>query len=227
MTKIKLCGLRRLEDIETANLLKPDYIGFVFAKKSKRYISPEEATVLKKRLEEVNALYKQEISESKDNQNNSKLENVIKAVGVFVNEEVEKVAELLNTGIIDLAQLHGSEDEEYISRLRNLTDKPIIQAFKIEKKEDLIKAEKSTADHILLDAGAGDGMVFNWELLKGFERPYFLAGGLNPQNVGEAVRKLNPYGVDVSSGIETDGFKDPVKMQKFVETVGRYAQYST
>ena len=227
MTKIKLCGLRRLEDIETANLLKPDYIGFVFAKKSKRYISPEEATVLKKRLEEVNALYKQEISESKVNQNNSKLENVIKAVGVFVNEEVEKVAELLNTGIIDLAQLHGSEDEEYISRLRNLTDKPIIQAFKIESKEDLIKAEKSIADHILLDAGAGDGMVFNWELLKGFERPYFLAGGLNPQNVGEAVRKLNPYGVDVSSGIETDGFKDTVKMQKFVETVGRYAQYST
>ena len=227
MTKIKLCGLRRLEDIETANLLKPDYIGFVFAKKSKRYISPEEATVLKKRLEEVNALYKQEISESKDNQNNSKLENVIKAVGVFVNEEAGKVAELLNAGIIDLAQLHGSEDEEYIRRLRNLTDKPIIQAFKIEKKEDLIKAEKSTADHILLDAGAGDGMVFNWELLKGFERPYFLAGGLNPQNVGEAVRKLNPYGVDVSSGIETDGFKDPVKMQKFVETVGRYAQYST
>ena len=194
MTKIKLCGLRRLEDIETANLLKPDYIGFVFARKSKRYISPEEAAILKSKA-------------------------IMKAVGVFVNEEVEKVAELLNTGIIDLAQLHGSEDEEYIRRLRNLTDKPIIQAFMIEKKEDLIKAEKSTAEHILLDAGAGDGMVFNWELLKGFERPYFLAGGLNPQNVGEAVRKLNPYGVDVSSGIETDGYKDSKKMREFVEIV--------
>ncbi len=230
MTKIKLCGLRRIEDIETVNLLKPDYIGFVFAPKSKRYIIPIEAAKLKKLL----------------NTDNSKL---IRAVGVFVDEDVKKVAELLNTGVIDIAQLHGNEDEEYISRLRNCLDvrvlSPqnndainqinlkitnaletsntdsgrIIKAFKIKTKEDLKKAKSSTADYILLDAGAGDGMRFNWDLLQGFDRPYFLAGGLDPENVKEAITKLHPYGVDVSSGIETDGYKDPIKMEKFVSDI--------
>ena len=211
MTKIKLCGLRRVEDIDAANLLKPDYIGFVFVEKSKRYISPDEARVLKERLnKDLNA------DNLKDSGNKK-----IRAVGVFVNEDVLKVAELLNTGIIDLAQLHGSEDEDYIYRLRSLTDKPIIQAVKVQTTEDLLRAEASGADYILLDAGAGDGVTFDWDLLKGFKRPYFLAGGLDPQNVGEVVRNIKPYGVDVSSGIETDGFKDPVKMQQFVENVRR------
>lgn len=211
MTKIKLCGLRRVEDIDAANLLKPDYIGFVFVEKSKRYISPDEARVLKERLnKDLNA------DNLKDSGNKK-----IRAVGVFVNEDVGIVAELLNTGIIDLAQLHGSEDEDYICRLRSLTDKPIIQAVKVQTTEDLLRAEASGADYILLDAGAGDGVTFDWDLLKGFKRPYFLAGGLDPQNVGEVVRNIKPYGVDVSSGIETDGFKDPVKMQQFVENVRR------
>ena len=224
MTKIKLCGLRRIEDIETVNLLLPDYIGFVFAPKSKRYITPDEAAKLKKLL----------------NGNTTKL---IKAVGVFVDEDVEKVAELLNTGVIDIAQLHGNEDENYIRELRRLITKKtsdeqkdasidnpgknkdnkyegcIIKAFKIKTKEDLEKAKTSTADYILLDAGAGDGMRFNWDLLQGFDRPYFLAGGLDPENVKEAITKLHPYGVDVSSGIETDGYKDPEKMREFVHNV--------
>jgi phosphoribosylanthranilate isomerase len=194
MTKIKLCGLRRAEDIEAAVLLKPEYIGFVFYKKSKRYISPEEARILKSILDTDH----------------------IKAVGVFVNENPKTVADLLEKGIIDIAQLHGDEDESYIKALRKLTDRPLIKAFKIKTKEDLKKAEASSADTILLDAGMGDGVSFDWDLLKSFNRPYILAGGLDPLNVKDAVEKLHPYGVDVSSGIETAGVKDIDKMREFV-----------
>ena len=194
MTKIKLCGLRRAEDIEAAVLLKPEYIGFVFYKKSKRYISPEEARILKSILDTDH----------------------IKAVGVFVNENPKTVADLLEKGIVDIAQLHGDEDEEYIKALRKLTDRPLIKAFKIKTKEDLKKAEASSADMILLDAGMGDGVSFDWNLLKNFNRPYILAGGLDPLNVKGAVEKLHPYGVDVSSGIETTGVKDIGKMREFV-----------
>ena len=191
MTKIKLCGLRRAEDIEAANLLKPDYIGFVFYKKSKRYISFEQARILKSMLK-------------------------VKAVGVFVDENPKVVADLLEKGIIDLAQLHGSEDEAYIRDLRKLTDKPLIKAFQIKTAEELKKVEESSADMILLDAGTGDGVSFDWDLLKSFNRPYFLAGGMTPENVRPAIEKLHPYGVDVSSGIETDGVKDVKKMRAFM-----------
>ncbi|MER2235236.1 MAG: phosphoribosylanthranilate isomerase [Candidatus Limivicinus sp.] len=196
MTRIKLCGLTRPCDIEAANRLKPDYIGFVFAKKSRRYVSPEQAEALKKQLSPE-----------------------IRAVGVFVSEDPDTVAGLLNRGIIDLAQLHGSEDEAYLTRLRDLTDRPLLQAFRVAGEEDLHRAESSSADGILLDAGAGDGAVFDWKLLKGWSRPYFLAGGLEPGNVREAIRMLQPWGVDVSSGIETDGKKDPEKMAAFVTAV--------
>ena len=204
MTKIKLCGLRRAEDIEAAKLLKPEYIGFVFYRKSKRYISPEEAHILKS------------ILDSGTSRSDTNLPDHTEVVGVFVNENPKTVADLLEKGIIDIAQLHGDEDEEYIKSLRKLTDRPLIKAFKIKTKEDLKRAEVSSADMILLDAGMGDGVSFDWDLLKSFNRPYFLAGGLVPENVGDAVTSLHPYGVDVSSGIETDGFKDPEKMRKFV-----------
>ena len=196
MTGIKLCGLKRECDIEVTNKLNPDFIGFVFAEKSKRYVNPIEAAKLKEML-------------GKD----------IKAVGVFVNESPEAVAGLLNKGTIDMAQLHGSEDEEYISRLRSLTDKPLIKAIKVQSKADIEAADESSADYVLLDSGAGTGMTFNWQLIKGIKRPYFLAGGLNPENVAEAVKTLNPYAVDVSSGIETDGLKDEAKMADFVSIV--------
>jgi len=195
-TGIKLCGLTRPEDIACANRLKPDYVGFVFAKKSKRYVSPERAAGLKKQLD-----YR------------------IKAAGVFVDEAPEKVAELLNDGIIDIAQLHGSEDASYIAALRSMTNKPVIDAYKIKSPADLEKAEKSTADYLLLDSGAGTGETFDWSILEGFERPYFLAGGLSPENAGRAVRTLHPYAVDVSSGIETNGLKDQKKMAEFVSAV--------
>ena len=208
MTKIKLCGLRRAEDIEAANLLKPDYIGFVFYKKSKRYISYEEAKILKRYLSPEAAGRLRE-----------KLNPSVSAVGVFVREAPEVVAGLLNGGIIDLAQLHGNEDEAYIKALRKLTDKPLIKAFQIKTTEELKKAEDSSADMILLDAGTGDGVSFDWDILKSFNRPYFLAGGMTPENVSPAIEKLHPYGVDVSSGIETDGFKDLKKMREFVYNV--------
>ena len=217
MTKIKMCGLRKPEDIEAVNEWKPDYVGFVFAPKSKRYVTAEQAAELKAHLDPK-----------------------IQAVGVFVDEAPERVAALLNEGVIDLAQLHGSEDEEYLVKLRKLTEKPIIQAFRIRTKEDAERAMQSSADEILLDSGAGTGSTFNWEMLRTDRadgqtmdgernlekslyaeetRPYFLAGGLDPQNVADAIRQLHPYAVDVSSGIETDGSKDREKIAAFVTAV--------
>ena len=196
MTAIKMCGLTRECDIQAVNEIKPEYIGFVFWAKSKRYLSPEKALELKKQLDEN-----------------------IKAVGVFVDESVEKVAELLENDIIDIAQLHGHENEDYIKNLREMTDKPMIQAFRIRSESDIEKAVRSTADMILLDAGMGDGKIFDWSLIKDIKRPYFLAGGLNGENVAEAVKILKPYAVDVSSGIETDGLKDMKKMAEFSAVV--------
>ena len=196
MTKIKFCGLKRKADIEAANALKPDYIGFVFAKDSRRYISPENAAVLK-----------------------SQLSSEISAVGVFVNERPEYIASLLDDGLIDLAQLHGDEDEAYIDRLKGLTGKPLIKAFRISSASEAVKASASSADMILLDSGTGSGRTFNWQLIKEIRRPYFLAGGLDPVNAGDAVRLLDPWAVDVSSGIETDGLKDIKKMAAFAAAV--------
>lgn len=196
MTKIKLCGLSRPCDIEAANALEPEYIGFVFAKKSRRYIPPEKASELKRLLDPA-----------------------ISAVGVFVNEAPETVSRLLHDGVIDIAQLHGSEDEAYIKDLRSLTDKPIIQAFRVKTEQDILLAERSSADWILLDSGAGTGTVFDWKLLQNVRRPYFLAGGLTPENAAAALRQCRPYALDVSSGIETDGVKDQIKMTAFVTAV--------
>lgn len=192
--EIKLCGLRREADIQAANELLVNYIGFVFAKNSKRYITPDNAASMRRQLLPR-----------------------IKAVGVFVDEDVKNVAELLNSNIIDIAQLHGNEDEEYIKRLRVLTDKPIIKAFKIKAREDLVGIASSSANYVLLDSGSGSGSVFDWDLIKSVERPYFLAGGLNAGNIEEAIRTLRPYAIDVSSGIEINGYKDIRKMTEFVE----------
>lgn len=192
--KIKLCGLTRPCDIEAVNELQPDYIGFVFAKKSRRYVSPEKA-------EELKAM----------------LAPGIQVVGVFANEEPEQIAALLEAGTIDVAQLHGQESETEIRRLRELTDHPLIQAFRIDTEQDVERANASTADYVLLDSGAGGtGTVFDWDLLRAIRRPYFLAGGLDTENLGTVKAKLNPYGVDVSSGIEIGGYKDKEKMTAFV-----------
>ncbi len=149
MTRIKLCGLTRMEDIEAANRLLPGYVGFVFAKRSRRCVSPAQAAELKKRLDKR-----------------------IKAAGVFVDEKISTIAELAEKGVIDIIQLHGSEDEEYISELRRRTDKPIIKAFVISSSDDAAKAERSGADYILLDGGRGEGTPFEWEVLDRIEREY-------------------------------------------------------
>lgn len=196
MIKIKLCGLSRPRDIRAVNELKPEFVGFVFAPNSRRYVTPRQAESLK-----------------------GLLSPQIQAVGVFVNEPVKQIARLLNRGIIDLAQLHGGESEDEIKQLRALTDKPIIQAVRIRSEQDIRLAEQSTADYILLDSGAGTGKTFDWGLLQTLSRPYFLAGGLGLHNVERAVEQLKPYAVDVSSGIETDGVKDPAKMVAFVAAV--------
>ncbi|MGM9578479.1 MAG: phosphoribosylanthranilate isomerase [Evtepia sp.] len=197
MTKIKLCGLKRPQDIQAANELLPAYIGFVFAPKSRRYVHPDRAEELRRMLNPG-----------------------ILPVGVFVNETPETVAALLDRGIIDIAQLHGKEDAAYIRRLRQLTKKPLIQAFRVETPADVAAAQASTADYVLLDSGTGGtGTTFDWSLLQNIQRPYFLAGGLTPENVGGAVAALHPYAVDVSSGIETDGAKDKEKMTQFVRAV--------
>ncbi len=198
MNKIKMCGLSRIEDIEAANAIKPDYIGFVFAKKSRRYVSYEKAAELKKLLDPG-----------------------IKAVGVFTDPTISDMEELVQKQIVDLVQLHGTESESFTKAVKTICKCPVIKAYKVATKEDVTAAENSCADYILLDSGAGTGKVFDWELLKDIRRPYFLAGGLNPENVRSAVEKLDPFCVDVSSGIETNGKKDKNKMEAFSKAVGK------
>lgn len=196
MTKIKLCGMIRPEDIQTANRLVPDLVGFVFAHKSRRFVSPYVAAKLREELSDR-----------------------IRAVGVFVNEDIGHILELLDRRVIDAVQLHGDEGDEYINDLCSKTDAPVIRACRIQSPDDIAKIRIYPNVKILLDAGSGDGQSFSWDWLKDVDFDYYLAGGLDPQNVGEAVRTYHPYGVDVSSGIETDGYKDPDKMEAFVRAV--------
>ena len=196
MTKIKLCGLRKVEEIKIVNQWKPYMIGFVFARESKRYVDSETAALLKRNLDPA-----------------------IRAVGVFVNEDADKIVSLLESGVIDLAQLHGNEDASYLKKLREKTKKPLIQAVRAVDRMVLKAAEQSTADYIMADSGAGTGKTFDWKILSEIRRPYFLAGGLDEKNVGVAIKELHPFAVDVSSGIETDGKKDPEKIEAFIRAV--------
>ncbi|MCR5033588.1 MAG: phosphoribosylanthranilate isomerase [Lachnospiraceae bacterium] len=196
MTKIKCCGMMRMEDITAANALKPDYVGYILAPGRKRTITHYRAASF-----------------------TGALDPGIIPVGVFVDEEPQIVAGLLNTGVIRIAQLHGNEDEAYIRELRTMTKEPIWKAFRIQSAEDVQRAQDSSADMVLLDSGTGSGRAFNWDLLQGFERAYMLAGGLDPENIEDAINSLQPYGVDVSSGIETEGQKDAAKMTAFLKAV--------
>ena len=198
MTKIKICGLRREQDIRYANELMPDYIGFVFLKGKMRYVTFEEAAHLR-----------------------SLLDPAIPAVGVFVNEPAENVIRLLQAGTIQIAQLHGQEDEAYAEELRRAGDHCIIRAFAVRSSEDIHRAFAFPADYPLLDNGKGTGETFDWSLFQEQEKPFFLAGGLSPENVKEAIECFHPYAVDVSSGVETDRFKDYEKMKAFMDAVRR------
>lgn len=199
MTKIKICGLSRSEDIEAVNLAQPDYIGFVFAK-SKRQVDGETAKILK-----------------------AVLDPAIKAVGVFVNHPVAEIIALVEKAVIDVIQLHGDEDDETIRVLRKAVSVPIIKAMRIRDQDD-IKA--TTADYRLFDTYdptqyGGSGACFNWDLLTDIRDDFFLAGGLNIDNIAAAIDQVKPYCVDISSGVETDGKKDRDKIIKIVEKIRR------
>ena len=195
--KIKLCGLSRPVDIDYVNQAKPDYCGFIVNfPKSRRNVTPEQVRALTARL-------------SGD----------IIPVGVFVDESVETVAGLLEDGTIAVAQLHGHEDETYLAALRKLTAKPIWQAFQIRSAADLERAKSSTANLVLLDSGQGSGVTLDWRILADFPRPFVLAGGLTAENIPAAVQQVKPYAVDLSSGVETEGYKDYEKMLAAVAAV--------
>jgi phosphoribosylanthranilate isomerase len=195
--KVKICGLSRPCDIEAVNQYRPDYIGFVFAANSSRKITPWQAAELRE-----------------------KLDPGIACVGVFVDETIENIIALTKSGTIDLIQLHGSEDEEYIQSLKALTDKPVIKAVSVNNKGDVQKWDNTSADFLLLDNhGGGTGKSFDWDLIGAVSKPYFLAGGLCPESAGAAVKRSKPYSLDVSSGVETQGSKDPVKIREFIRRV--------
>lgn len=190
--KIKLCGMFRDRDIDYVNEAQPDYIGFIaMFPKSHRNIDLETALRLKRRLLPS-----------------------IKSVAVSVNAPVKRLAEFANSGAADLLQLHGGENAEYISELRKLTNAPLIKAIKVTSFEDIEKAQTLDVDFLLLDSGTGSGKAFDHSLVNRarITKPFFLAGGLTPENVRAAALNVKPYGVDMSSGIETDNAKDKEKI---------------
>jgi phosphoribosylanthranilate isomerase len=197
--KVKICGLSRAEDIYYVNEVKPDYIGFVFAP-SRRQVSVEQAAKLRKLLVPG-----------------------IEAVGVFVNAPVEEILALLDAGVIDIAQLHGMETEVDIRRIKEESEKPVIKAVRVRESGDVETWQETSADYLLYDSGNGSGETFDWTLLKeNIRKPFFLAGGLHAGNITEACCELEilgitPYGVDVSSGVETAGKKDMEKIKAFMQ----------
>lgn len=204
MTKIKICGLSRIQDIDAVNASLPDYVGFVFAD-GRRQINEKRAKELKARLNPL-----------------------IKVVGVFVDEYCNHIIKLCNSHVIDLIQLHGNENEDYIRRLRSYVSNHIIKAIPVKSPDAIKRVREYSCDYLLFDsyqegAYGGHGKSFDWSLLSGFNRPYFLAGGLNSGNLEQALKQCSPYCVDVSSGVETDGMKDP---NKIIELVTRVRQIS-
>lgn len=188
MVKIKICGIRNINDILIMNKYKPDYIGFVFVKSSKRYIDIDTALECKKNLDKK-----------------------IKAVGVFLNNDIDYIIEIVKMGIIDIIQLHGTEDSNYIKELKSKVNVPIIKAY----------IDDINADYLLLDnINPGSGEKFDWSSIN-TTKSYFLAGGININNINEAL-ELKPYAIDVSSGVEVNGFKDEKKVEEIIRLVRNY-----
>lgn len=190
-TKIKICGLRRQEDVDFVNELKPDFAGFILSAGYRRSISVEQARALKERL-------------SPD----------IKAVGVFVDESAETINEIVSLGIIDYVQLHGNESASLCEKI----NAPVIKYINCEK-QSAEEIKKYKADYLLFDSGTGTGKTFDWSKIPKTEKPFFLAGGISAENVREAIEKTKPYAVDASSAVEANGFKDYEKIKAFIERV--------
>ncbi|MCL2865910.1 MAG: phosphoribosylanthranilate isomerase [Lachnospiraceae bacterium] len=196
MTRVKICGLTLLQDIAMVNAVKPDYVGFVFAP-SRRQVSFSQASHLR-----------------------SNLSSDIVSVGVFVNETIENVLSLTCSGVIDMIQLHGSEDEAYIRALKIKSNKPIIKALAVEKRGDVQKWNLSSVDYLLLDSRVGgSGTCFDWSLIGCSAKPFFIAGGLHLGNVKDAINCTKAFAVDVSSGVEREEIKDFNKIEKFIRRV--------
>lgn len=198
--KVKICGLRRMEDVSYVNACLPDYVGFVFAE-SRRQVTPEQAKEMREALD-----------------------SRIQTVGVFVNEKIESICQLCSQGILDLIQLHGDEDGDYLRRLASSTDIPIIRAVRVRSMQQILEAQDQPCDYLLLDTYipgqyGGGGQTFDPDLIPPLRKPWFLAGGLNPENVKGKIEKYHPFGVDVSSAVETEGRKDPEKIRTFLEQV--------
>ena len=179
------------------NEVCPDIAGFILAYGRRRTVTPEQMRELTKQLQPQ-----------------------ILSAAVFLDQDIRWIAELAAENLMDIIQLHGHEGNDDIRYLQARTRKTIIKAFRIDTAEDIRRAEDSEADLVLLDHGVGGtGQAWDWSLLSGMRRPFILAGGLDPENVQEAVRKTGPFGVDVSSGVETDGYKDREKIMRFVRRV--------
>ena len=198
MTKVKICGITHEVEISIMNELNPDFVGFVFASKSRHFIAPEHAGLLR-----------------------SKLKRGIKTVGVFTNASLRNVALTMETAGLDMVQLHGDETAEYIAALREYIHCPIMKVVKVSKPIDADKAMYTTADYVMLDGGsAGSGKSFDWSLLGNMRRNFFLSGGLTPENIHEALRlEPKPFGLNVSSGVESNKIKDYRKVMKFILAV--------
>jgi phosphoribosylanthranilate isomerase len=201
--KIKICGIKRPEDVSYVNLFQPDFAGFILASGYRRTVLIEDAKFFI-----------------------AKMDKNIKKVGVFVNQPLDMVAEIAKYTGIDIIQLHGNEDNDYIDKLRTKTDKQIWNVFKVKDVEEIKKAEKSNADMILLDtyspdADGGTGKKVNLEIVSkaNLSRDFILAGGLDSSNIEEAVKSVNPYAVDISSGVETDGIKDAGKIADIIKKI--------
>lgn len=203
--KLKLCGIRRTEDVDYLNEFSPDYAGFVFAE-SPRRVTLNQVRELSKRL----------------------LPQIIK-VGVFVNQPIETMR--VFSSEINVFQLHGDEDEGYIERLRKIIPQgcEIWKAVRVKSAEDILKADNLPVDKLLLDAFTkdsygGTGKTANWDLIANIKinKPFFAAGGITVGNISEAAKKLKPFGIDISSGIETERIKDREKIKEITQIIRRF-----
>ncbi|NLP16103.1 MAG: phosphoribosylanthranilate isomerase [Clostridiales bacterium] len=204
--RIKICGLTRPEDIDAVNCYLPDYIGFVFAK-SRRQVDDIKAKALKQRLD-----------------------SRISAVGVFVNDDINRIIRLCRAGIIDLVQLHGEEDEDYIRELKREIPNPIIKAIRVKNEKSTQQSHEEYCDFLLFDTYhkdlyGGSGEAFDWSMVEKPKKPFFLAGGLNNDNVIQAIKQLNPYCVDISSGVERVGIKDAEKIGEIIKNIRSYRNW--
>ena len=219
--KVKMCGISKVETIPAVVEAKPDYMGLVFAP-SKRQVTVDQAKTL---VEELHRGYAQKYGSDTEHDKN----DTIKTVGVFVNETVDNLVTIANEANLDAVQLHGDEDETFIQSLKERTNVEVWKAVQIRSAADVEEWIDSSADMILFDAyhkdeRGGTGEVFDWSSLDEFERPFMLAGGIDSTNVARAIRTVRPYGIDTSSGIETNGVKDDEKITAFtkiVKNIGR------